>query len=110
MAVSGEYKEYIENQLSEIADLTSKNMFGGVGYFIDGVMFGAIMDNVFRLKADSTNVEKYTDRGMGPHEIPSKKMTMPYYQVPVEVLENPSELKVWAIESFEIALKTKKKK
>ena len=110
MAVSEDYKAYVEDQLSEFPEYSSKKMFGGVGFFRDGAMFGAIMDNVFRLKADESTIEKYTSQGMGPHEIPSRKMTMPYYEVPQDVLENRSELKKWAEEALEVALKSKKKK
>lgn len=110
MAYTEDYKTYVDDQLSELNDYTSKKMFGGVGYFKDGAMFGAIMDNVFRLKADDSTVERYTERGMGPHKVPSKNMTMPYYEVPVEVLEDRTELKKWAEEAFEVAFRTKKKK
>jgi len=37
-------------------------------------------------------------------------MTMMYYEVPINVLEDPAELVVWAKRSIEVARKKPKKK
>ena len=39
-----------------------------------------------------------------------KTMTMMYYEVPVNVLEDPEELGIWAKRSIEVARKKTKKK
>lgn len=109
MPVDQTYKTFIEDQLSLFSGFTSKNMFGGVGYFKDELMFGAIMDNVFRLKADAENVGDYEERGMGPHAVKGRKMSMPYYQVPEDVIDNREELASWANKALEAARRGKKK-
>ncbi len=110
MAVSEDYKTFIADQLSELDGYYSKNMFGGVGYFMDDYMFGAIMSNIFRLKADEQTIPNFEAHDCGPHEIPSRKMTMPYYEVPQFVLEDKSELKKWCLDAIEAAIRTKKPK
>ena len=109
MAVNESYKQFIEDQLEGFPGLRSKNMFGGVGYFRDEFMFGAIMHGKFRLKADDVNKTDFLNKGMGPHQIPGKKMTMPYYEVPAEILDDREELWRWAERSVEAAKRTKKK-
>ena len=110
MAVDTEYKDYIARQLEEFGAYETKKMFGGLGYFKDGVMFGAIMHGAFRLKGDETNAPDYAAYGMKRHEIPGKKMSMPYYEVPQEILNDKAVLKEWVYKSWEVALKSKKKK
>ena len=108
MPVDQAYKEYIMDQLSEFGPITAKNMFGGVGYFKDGTMFGMIGGGVFRLRADDQNVEDYTSQGMDQFNPMKKGRGMPYYEVPVKVFEDKHELKVWATKAYEAALRGKK--
>ncbi|MBD79853.1 MAG: hypothetical protein CL840_13140 [Crocinitomicaceae bacterium] len=110
MAVDAEYQAYIEQQLEPFGEYQAKSMFGGLGFFRDGVMFGAIMHGAFRLKGDETTAPDYAKYGKKEHEIPGKKMKMPYYEVPQEIMDDPATLKEWAIKAWEIALKTKKPK
>lgn len=109
MAVDHEYQTYIENQLESFGEFDKKGMFGGIGYFRDKVMFGAIMHGAFRLKGDETTAPDYAQFGKGPHQIPGKNMTMPYYEVPEEILQDPAALREWAFKAWEIALTSKKK-
>ena len=105
MPVNKDYLDYIVDQLSELGPFTHKKMFGGVGFFYEGKMFAAIMEDTFRLKVDDTNKEDFVSRGMGPFQ--HGKGSMPYYEVPVDVLENKKELAIWAKKSAVIALKKK---
>jgi DNA transformation protein len=41
-------------------------MFGGIGFFKDGLMFGMIGRGVLRLKIDETNQADYDAAGMQP--------------------------------------------
>ena len=109
MAVSESYKEFIDDQLAGIEGVYAKKMFGGVGYFVDGVIFGCIMGGVFRLKTNEQTEKKYTELGLSGYNVPGKNMTMPYFEVPESILENPNELKKWSLEALEISRNNKKK-
>jgi len=87
-----------------------KKMFGSMGIFKEGISFGGIMENVFRLKVDDTNRADYEEQGMGPWQIPGKKMVMSYYEVPIEIMEDQKALMEWAGKSYDIAVKAKVKK
>lgn len=109
MAVNEEYKEYIDAQLCGFPDWTAKKMFGGIGYFRDKKMFGGIFKGIFRLKVNDSNRADFEKYNMGPWEVPGKKMKMPYYEVPEEIIANQAALKQWAQKAYEVAILEKKK-
>ncbi len=110
MAYSDSYKTYVDEQLEGIDGLYAKKMFGGVGYFVDGVIFACIMGGKLRLKVDETNQAQFEELGMKGYEIPGKNRVMPYFEIPEKILEDKEELHKWALQSLEIGVKTKKKK
>lgn len=108
MAVNAEYLQFILDQLSEFGEVDIKKMFGGIGIFKDGLMFAKIGGDKFRLKVDETNEKQFEDQGMKPYQSEKKKKGMPYWEVPLLVVEDKTELAKWAIQSFEIAKANKK--
>lgn len=105
-----EHKELMDSKLLQIDGVRSKKMFGGVGYFMDDLMFGGIMYDVFRLKADEVNKPDFEEKGMGPWEVPGKSMKMPYYEVPQEIINDQQLLREWVYKAIEAADRTKKPK
>lgn len=110
MAVNENYLAFIIDQLSHQQALDTKRMFGGVGFFKDGLMFGLLGKGKFMLKVDDSNRQDYEDRGMKAFLSDTKKKGMPYYEVPVDILENKDELGQWASRSIEVAKAAAKKK
>lgn len=109
MKVSEDFKSYVEEQFSAFGAVMFKKMFGGYGIFKDGIMFGMISPgDIFRMRADETNVEDYEEEGMKQFPSHGGKKGMPYWDVPVHVLEDQYELKIWASKSFQAALGAKK--
>jgi len=108
MAVSEDYLSFITDQLSAFGEVEVKRMFGGIGLFHKKLMFGKIGDDVFRLKVDEHNQKDYEERGMKPFYSEKKKKGMPYWTVPIDVIEEKEELAKWAGKSYEAALRTKK--
>ena len=106
MAVDQKFYQYIEDQLTIVDGVTSKKMFGGVGFFKEGKMFGMIStDTSFRLKVDESNKADFEKHNMKPLFMKNKKKGMPYWEVPAHILEDQSQLKVWVERSIAIALK-----
>lgn len=106
MAVSENYLQFIQDQLNDFDSITYKKMFGGIGVFYNGKMFALINSkDVFHLKADESNRQQYEEQGMEPMGSKGNgKGGMPYFQVPVEILEDKTELKTWVQQSINIAL------
>ena len=55
MPVSTEFLEFLVDQLGPLGPVRSKRMFGGAGLFMDGTMFGLVVDDGLYLKADDEN-------------------------------------------------------
>lgn len=108
MAVSDDFLKWVQDQLSFFGAIESKKMFGGIGFYHEGLMFGMIGNDVFRLKVDEHNQADFEAKGMKPFFSKGKKKGMPYWEVPPDVLEDKEELKKWASKSYEAAVRSKK--
>lgn len=108
MSISDEFLDYVLDQLSAWGKVTARKMFGGAGLYRDGKMFGLIADDVAYLKVDDSNRKAFEQAGSSPFKpYPDKPTTMPYFEIPPDVLEDPNELIKWAKRS--LAIQTKKK-
>ena len=81
-------------------------MFGGVGLYADDVFFGLLARDMLFLKVDDSNRGQFEAAGMKAFKpYADKPMVMPYFQVPVAVLEDADELASWARQSVRVATK-----
>jgi len=113
MSISDEFLEYVLDQFSKWGGVSVRKMFGGAGLYRDQKMFGLIADDVAYLKVDDSNREDYEkvdSSAFNPYPEKGKSVVMPYYEIPVDVLENPDQLIEWSKKSLAIANKSKKKK
>jgi DNA transformation protein len=113
MAVDESYKEYVVDQLGKLGYVTVKKMFGGAGIYYDSLIFGLLADDVLYFKVDDSNKSDYERAGMKPFQpFDDKPMVMPYYEVPVDILENRELLANWAMKSLSASRNknTKRKK
>jgi DNA transformation protein and related proteins len=98
MAVSSDYLQYVLEQLARLPRVTSRRMFGAIGLYSDGVFFGIIDNDTLFFKTDDSTRENYVARGSEPFR-PYKdrpEVSMSYFQVPADVLEDADELVPWA--------------
>ena len=105
--------ERLLDELAPLGDVTSKKMFGGYGFFKEGLMFALVADDRLYLKTDEENRPDFEALGAGPF-IPDfknskrKPVAMPYHLVPDELLEDGDELGQWALKSIAAARRAKK--
>ena len=71
-------------------------MFGGYGLYQRDAFFGIIHRGRLYFKTDRITALRYRDRGMKPFTPTSTQTLRNYYEVPIEVLEDPEDLIVWA--------------
>jgi DNA transformation protein len=110
MPVSDEYLTYVLEQLGPVGPVTAKRMFGGAGIYVAGVMFALVADDVLYLKVDETNRDDFEEAGTGPFQPwPDKPMTMSYYEVPADVLEDRELLERWGRKALAAAGRSRKK-
>jgi len=109
MAVNKEYLDFVLDQLNIFGGVAHKKMFGGAGLFRDGHMFALIAGDELYFKVDDLNRQDYLELGLTPFKpFAHKNFVMPYYPVPIEIIEDAHEFANWAAKSFGAALRQKK--
>lgn len=107
MAVSREFEEYVVDQLACVGRITARRMFGGVGLYLRGTFFALIApaSRTLYFRVDDSNRDDYRAAKMRPFtpQMKGRVATMPYYEVPADVLEDLDQLQEWATKAFRAA-------
>jgi DNA transformation protein len=104
LTVSAAFKSFVLDQLEELGDVTPRSMFGGVGLYQRGVFFGILARDTLYLKVGDSHRADYTRAGMKAFKpYANRSGTMKYYAVPLEILESPTDLAVWAGKAIAVA-------
>ena len=111
MAVSPSYKTFVLEQLSAVAPVTPRAMFGGVGLYAEGLFFALLDDDRLYFKVDDATRPRFAAAGMGPFDPfkDGKAVMNGYYEVPGEVLEDEERLPGWMREALAVAARAKRK-
>lgn len=100
----------VTNELASMGHVTTKKMFGGIGIFLEGLMFAKISgDGTLFFRVDDTNRADYEALGTESFHSDSKKKGMPYYEVPGQVIEDEKLFQQWAKTAHSVAVANKKK-
>jgi len=109
MRVSSGFREFVLDQLAALPGIRDRSMFGGVGLYADEVFFGILASDVLYFKTDDSNRQDYERAGSRPFKpYADRAMTMPYYAVPIEIVENAATLVAWAKRAVAVATVSKK--
>ena len=105
MAVSSEYMQYVLEQLAGLGGVTARRMFGGIGLYQDQRFFGIITSDTLYFKVTDANRGDYQARGMQAFRpYPDKPhLSLSYFEVPADTLEDSEECVVWARKSVATA-------
>ena len=106
-----DFKDYIvEDVLGHIRGVTEKRMFSGYGLYLDGAIFAIITgDSELFFKVDDTNKSRYEKMGSHPFVFDKwkdkkrKAITMPYWHISEETMENREFIEELVRESAEIS-------
>ena len=105
----------MDDLLADIEGVKAKPMFGGHGIYKNGVIFAIIAEGQLYFKVDAQMEGDYRKLGSRPftYTMPNRKsMTMSYWLLPTDIMENRSELPLWvnaAVMASKRAKKGKKK-
>lgn len=106
MPVSQEFRDFVLDQLVKVPH-DQRRMFGGVGLFSDGLMFGIITrSDALYLKTDETTAPDYEALGAKPFTYTRNGATRTmggYFEVPADLLDDADELSEWARRAIEVA-------
>jgi DNA transformation protein len=111
--LAGHFNDLLEELFAPLGGVSLRRMFGGVGVFKEGIMFGLVADDVLYLKADETTSPGYETEGCGPfvyEGMKARTVTMPYWRLPDRLLDEPEEFTRWADAAFAVAVRTAKPK
>ena len=98
----------VHDLLSGFRDVRARAMFGGHGLYKDGVLFAILVKDRLYFKVDETNKKDYVKKGCHPFTYRAsgkKRVSMSYWEVPVEILEDREEMSRWAEKSYRINLR-----
>ncbi len=89
-AEASEAAAEFSSRIMPLGDISTKKMFGGHGVFEGGKMFGLVdSSGVVFLKATDSNRGRFERAGADAHG------RMPYYQIPMDVLDDDDLLLDW---------------
>lgn len=113
MPASSEFIDYIFDLLKPLGPLSQRRMFGGHCIYRDGFPFALLFDDTLYLKVDDGNREDFHAHGIH-HSIQAfdkdPRMTISYFEVPADIMEDPEALCAWAHKAFAVALRAKRPK
>ena len=112
MRVKSSLATYVTEQLTFLGRISNRAIFGGIGIFIDERLLGIVIDECLYLHTDKSNIDDYLSRGMEQFKpYPNAfNLTTDHHRVPVEVLEDPEQLKAWGERSLAAAVQAAKAK
>jgi DNA transformation protein len=105
MAVDDDYLAWVLEQLSAAGGISLRRMFGAVGLYRGDIFFAIISDGTLYFKAGDSNRAEYENRHMSrfrPYR-DRPELSMTYYEVPADVIEDPEECVAWALRSVAAA-------
>jgi len=111
MAVSAGYRDFVVEQLEQVAPpITVKSMFGEIGLYAGEYFFALIAGDQLYFKVDDSNRPDFEAAGMEPFRPYGDDRAMKYYEVPIDVLEDVDALRAWTTKAVEVARSARKGK
>lgn len=101
-----EYCDYVIDLLAQWGRVVGRAMFGGYGLYYQGHIFAIVVDDVLYFKVTEKNRAAYEAAGAEPFAYEGKggkRVTMSYWTVPLNVMEDGELLVSWAEQSYQVA-------
>jgi DNA transformation protein and related proteins len=101
------FTAYVLELLFPLGPVSARGMFGGVGLFHNGTMFGLIVREELFLKVGDTNRPAYEAAGEGPFTYETKHGTHTlgsYWRCPPDLLDEAEAFQAWARQAVEASL------
>ena len=103
-----EFANHIVDLLSPYGYIKTRAMFGGYGVYKDSVIIGIIVNDELYFKVDNQSAEIYKSRGSKPfcYKARDKIISMSYWLVPLEIMEDELLLGSWLDGAYLVSLRT----
>jgi DNA transformation protein len=112
MPRSREFVEFVLEQMALFGRVRARAMFGGFGIYRDDRIFAIIIDDRLYFKTDAATRGEFEAKGLGPftYVMRGRSVTMPYFEAPPEVFEEPETMRRWAQLAYAAAGRARKAK
>jgi len=114
MALSPQFKEYLEELFEPVAPISVRRMFGGAGVFKETpsgkLMFALVVNETIYLKVGENNLAEFDERGLEPFTYTAKgdpREIKSLRLMPELCFDDPEELKSWAMAAIDAAIAAK---
>ena len=107
--MSRQYCDFLIDMLAPWDEVRARAMFGGYGLYSGETFFGLVADDAVYFKVDEITQGDYERAGSQPfaYKAGSKDVTMAYWQVPADVLDDPELIADWADKACAAARRSK---
>jgi DNA transformation protein len=100
--------DFIRELFAPFRSVAAKRMFGGIGLYAEGLMFGLVFDGVIYLRVDETAIPSFEREGSAPFVYPLARHhvgrpSRHFWRLPERLYDDPDELAVWAGRALAIA-------
>lgn len=104
------YVTYILDLLEPLGGIRSRKMFGGHGIYQYDHFFAIIADDTLYFKVNKNTVNKYKELDSKPftYRGKGKEVSLNYWAVPLDIMENRDELEKWVAAAVHVAKQAKK--
>lgn len=112
MAAANDIADWARELFASLGTIQAKPMFGGHGFYCDGVMFALEAEGNLYLKADPASEPTFRQAGGEPFRYTDKNgrtATMSYWSPPGEALDSPALMADWARLALGAALRARAK-
>lgn len=96
-------RDWLEETLAALPELSLRRMFGGAGIYSEETIFGILHQQRVYLKTNETTRAAFVKRGCDALRARSGTVLTSYYEVPPEVQDDEAELVRWSRQALEIA-------
>jgi DNA transformation protein len=103
------FRDFLLDQLNFLDEIHCRPMFGGHGLYQGKHFFGILFKGRLYFKTAVATRPAYEERGMKPFRPSAKQILRSFYEVPVEVIEDPERLREWAEKAITCQTETSKK-
>jgi DNA transformation protein len=96
---SDEFLEFLRERLAPLGPIATRRMFGKVGVFHTGVMFGMVADDTLYLRVDAGNADTFAEAREFPplnYAKGGKLIDLAFWRLPDRLLDEPEALPRWA--------------
>ena len=104
MAVSAQFNAHVLELFGAVTAVTSRRMFGGVGYYADGHFFALADDDELYFRVDAHTRPQFEREGMkafSPMGPDSKSMS--FFTVPPRLFDDQEEWAQWMRRAITVA-------